>query len=156
MEGDRKPIPFLQTPFNESQGQFSPDGHWIAYSSDESGRHEVYVRPFPPGPGKWKISISGGEFPRWRRDGKELFYLSPDRKLMAAPVKAGPGAQPVFEVAVPLALFEVRVPATIPGHNSFVYAVAADGKRFLVNTSPSEAAETPLTVIVNWLAAVKK
>src|SRR5207249_4153527 len=155
MDGERKPVPFLQTPFNESQGQFSPDGHWIAYASDESGRYEVYVRPFPSGPGKWKISISGGELPRWRRDGKELYFLSPDRKLMAAAVKPASGAQPVFEAAAPQALFEARVPTLIPGRNGFVYAVAADGKRFLVNTG-SQTAETPLTVVVNWLAAVKK
>jgi Tol biopolymer transport system component len=70
------PAPFANTKFNEQQGQFSPDGHWIAYASDESGRHEVYVRPFPSGPGKWQISISGGELPRWRRDGKELYFMS--------------------------------------------------------------------------------
>ena len=166
--GGQKPVPFLRSPFTESQGLFSPDGHWIAYSSDESGPYEVYVRPFPPGPGKWKVSIGGGELPRWSRDGKELFYLSPEhsptgsaaagrtRKLMAAAVKAVPGAQPVFEPAVPQALFDVSVPAIMPGRNTYVYAVAADGKRFLVNTRVGDAAETPLTVVVNWLAAVKK
>jgi len=154
--GDRKPTPFLQTPFSESQGQFSPDGRWVAYSSDESGRYEVYVRPFPPGAGKWNISIGGGEFPRWRRDGKELFYLSPERKIMAVEVKAGSGAQPVFKAAVPQALFEARVPSVSPGFNQFTYAVAADGKRFLVNTVVGDTTEMPLTVVVNWLAAVKK
>jgi serine/threonine protein kinase/Tol biopolymer transport system component len=154
--GHGKPVPFLQTQFNETQGQFSPDGRWIAYASDESGRYEIYVRPFPPGAGKWKISISGGEFPRWRHDGKELFYLSPERKLMAAAVKAGPGAERVFEVSAPETLFDSHAASTNPGFNYFSYAVAADGKRFLVNTTVGEAAESPLTVVVNWLAAVKK
>src|SRR5258708_119037 len=111
MEGDRKPVPFLQTPFFESQGQFSPDGHWIAYASDESGRFEVYVRPFPSGPAKWKISINGGEHPRWRGDGKEIFYLSPDRKLMAAAVNGKAASQPVFEAQGPVALFEAHIPS---------------------------------------------
>jgi Tol biopolymer transport system component len=155
MDGERKPVPFLQTPFSESQGQFSPDGHWIAYASDESGRYEVYIRPFPSGPGKWKISIGGGELPRWRRDGKELYFLSLDRKLMAAPVKGGSGAQPVFDAAAPQALFEAHVPTLVPGRSTFPYAATADGKRFLVVTG-SDTAETPLTVVVNWLAAVKK
>ncbi len=146
---DPKPVPFLQTPFDETQGQFSPDGLWIAYASDESGRYEVYVRPFPPGAGKWKISIRGGQCPRWRHDGKELFYLSPERKLMAAPVKA---SQPSFEAAAPQELFDTRIPSFNPGFNQFPYAVSADGKRFLVHTSLGDAAETPLTVVVNWLA----
>jgi Tol biopolymer transport system component len=153
---DSKPVPFLQSPFNETQGQFSPDGHWIAYTSDESGRQEVYVRPFPPEAGKWKISISGGQFPRWRHDGKEVFYLAPERKLMAVPVKADVGARPMFEAAAPQTLFEARIPSITPGFNQFVYAVAADGKRLLVNTTRSDIVETPLTVVVNWLAAVKK
>ena len=149
---DRKPIPFLQTPFDEWQGQFSPDSRWIAYTSDESGRDDVYVRPFPSAAGKWKISIAGGQYPRWRHDGRELLYLSPERKLMVAPVKAAAGLQPVFEVGAPEALFETHIPVTF----NFPYAVAADGKRFLVNTGVGDVTETPLTVVVNWLAAVKK
>jgi hypothetical protein len=151
--GDRKPVPFLETPFNETQGQFSPDGHWVAYASDESGRYEVYVRPFPAGPGKWKISNSGGEFPRWRHDGRQLFYLSGGRKLMAAGVK---GAEHAFEMSAPEPLFDSHAAGSNPGWNFFPYAVAADGKRFLVNTTVGDTVETPLTVVVNWLAAVKK
>jgi serine/threonine protein kinase len=148
----RKPVPFLQTPFNESQGQFSPDSHWVAYTSDESGRDEVYVRSFPSGAGKWKISIAGGQFPRWRHDGRELFYLSPERKLMVAPVKAASSLQPVLEVAAPQSLFQTGIPSTL----NFPYAVAADGKRFLMNIDVGDTVETPLTVVVNWLAAVNK
>ena len=155
-DGDRRPVPFLRTEFTETQGQFSPDSHWVAYASDESGAYEVYVRPFPPGAGKWKISIGGGQLPRWRRDGKELFYLSPDHKLMAVAVKAAPGTHSAFETAAPEALFDTRAASFPTGLNYFVYAVASDGKRFLVSNSTGETAEAPLTVVVNWLAAVKK
>jgi eukaryotic-like serine/threonine-protein kinase len=93
--------------------------------------------------------------PRWRRDGKELFYLSADRKLMSVEVKVGASAQPGFEAGAPQALFDARVPGLTPGFNSFPYAVAADGKRFLVDTSLGATVETPLTVVVNWLAVCK-
>ena len=85
----RKPVPFLRTEFNEANGKFSPDGHWVAYESDESGRYEIYVRPFPApdgGGGKWMVSQAGGRGPYWRGDGKELFYLAPDGNVMAAAV----------------------------------------------------------------------
>ena len=158
MGGDRKPAPFLATEFNEMQGQFSPDGSWIAYVSDESARSEVYVRPFPSGAGMWKISITPGQQPRWRRDGKELFYLTMEGRLMAVAIKkaASSGARPVFEAATPAPLFETRVNVWPPGANVQQYQVSADGKRFLVETTGAEAAEAPLTVAVNWLAGVRK
>jgi len=84
--GDRKPYAFLSTPFNEQGGVFSPDGRWVAYQSNESGRDEIYVRPFPGPGGQWQVSTAGGSDPRWRPDGKELYYLAPDLKLMAAAV----------------------------------------------------------------------
>ena len=93
---DRKPIPFLRTEFNELLGQLSPDSHWMAFTSDRSGRREVYVRPFPPGEGEWTISLAGGEQPRWRGDGKELFFEAADGKMMAVPVKAAAGTRPSF------------------------------------------------------------
>jgi Tol biopolymer transport system component len=153
LDGDRKPISFLQTEFLESQGQFSPDGRWVAYTSDESGRLEVYVRPFPPtGPGgKWKVSIAGGQLPRWRRDGKELFYIAPDRKLMAAGVNAAAGPPPSFEASSPQALFETRMVPSTPGFNVFYYAVAGDGKRFLIASTAGETADAPVTVVVGGL-----
>jgi len=154
LEGERKPAPFLDTEFLETQGQFSPDGHWIVYASDESGMWEVYVRPFPAAPGKWKISIGGGQHPRWRRDGMELFYLGPGQKLTAVAVKAAVSvARPVFEVAAPQPLFDTRIPSLPPGFVRYHYTVAADGKRFLVNTAGSEIAEAPLTLVLNWRAA---
>jgi len=154
MTGDRKPVAFLQTEFTETQGQFSPDGRWMAYGSDESNRFEVYVRPFPSGAGKWKVSINGGRLPLWRRDGKELFYLSPENKLMAVAVKAGAASGPrsVFETAAPQELFQTRVPGLPAGYTTRLYEVAGDGKRFLVTSTGEESGvEEPLTVVVNWL-----
>ncbi|MBI3694480.1 MAG: PD40 domain-containing protein, partial [Acidobacteria bacterium] len=161
--GARKPVPFLQTEFIETQGQFSPDGHWVAYASNESGRYEVYVRPFsdaaagaPSGPtGKWKVSLAGGEMPRWRRDGKELYYLSLERKLMGAAVKAASGPRPQFEAGAPQPLFDARVNNTT-GNNTYQYAVSADGKRFLVKTAGEATAESPLTVVTSWQSGVKR
>jgi eukaryotic-like serine/threonine-protein kinase len=148
LSGDRKPVPFLQTPFNEYDGQFSPDGRWVAYGSDESGKDEVYVAPFPGPGGKWQISTAVGTYPRWRRDGTEIFYLAPDNKLMAAAVN-GKGSK--FEVGAVKPLFETR--ALDPTRNSF--AVSADGQRFLINTDP-QTSSAPITVVLNWAAGLKK
>ena len=149
----RKPIPFLTTPADETFGQFSPDGKWVAYSSDESGRREVYVRGFAPdrvpavGPGKWVISTAGGDKPRWSPDGKELFYLAPEGKMMAVPVKT----TPAFEPGIAVPLFEARTAGYVP------YDVSADG-RFLINTPLAAEADAtaPITVILNWAAGLKK
>jgi eukaryotic-like serine/threonine-protein kinase len=151
--GERKPIPFLVTPADETFGQFSPDGRWIAYSSDESGRPEVYVQGFAPDKvpaaavGKWQISAAGGDKPRWRADGKELFYLAPDRKMMAVPVTTGASFEP--GVAVPL--FEANVTGF------FSYDVSGDG-RFLLHTRSETAKpeQSPIVVLLNWRAALKR
>ena len=154
---DRKPIPLLQTQYSETQGQLSPDNRWLAYASNESGTFQVYVQPFGPGwdkplTGKWQISTSGGTQPRWRGDGKELFYIAADRKLMAVDIKAG--AQ-TFDRGTPQALFESRSSASDTG--AFGYAVTSGGKRFLMPVAAGAQGETPpLTVLVNWLAWVKK
>ena len=154
--GERKPTPYLQTPFNEVQGQFSPDGRWIAYASDDAvqGQYQIYVQSFPPGTGKFQISTgAGGTQPRWRRDGKELFYIAADGKLMAVEVKTGHG----FEPGVPKPLFDPRILSGGP-NASFRYDVAADGKRFLVNSTYSAAensAPDPITVVLNWTAGLK-
>jgi eukaryotic-like serine/threonine-protein kinase len=150
LSGDRKPFPFLQTQFNEVEGRFSPDNRWVAYFSNESGgKSEVYVAPFPGPGGKWQISTAGGNSPRWRRDGAEIFYLDPDNKLMAAAVN-GKGAS--FVVGAVKPLFQTR-PA--PGLR-YQYDVSADGQRFLINTAPEQSASTPITVVVNWAAGLKK
>jgi Tol biopolymer transport system component len=157
LSGDRKPFPYLQTPASEGWGKFSPDGRWIAYTSTESGREEVYVGPFDGSSssasgGKWQISTGGGSQPSWHRDGKEIFYVSLDSStmLMAAEVNA---QGPAFSVGPVKPLFRVRPPGT---PRSF-YQISPDGKRLLVNVPPAiEAAPSPITVVVNWLAGVKR
>jgi eukaryotic-like serine/threonine-protein kinase len=153
LQGDRKPIPFLRTRFNESSGQFSPDGRWIAYTSDESGSDESYVREFSSGSaqgswdagGKWLISKGGGTDPRWRGDGKELFYVAPDGKLMSVDISA----KPIFKAGAPRPLFQLP-PGFIGGD------VTADGRRFLIGVPVAESASVPFTVVVNWQTILKK
>jgi eukaryotic-like serine/threonine-protein kinase len=145
--GDRKPFPLFQTEFNEWQAQFSPDGKWIAYVSDESGVSQVYVQAFPMQSGKVSISTAGGTQPRWRRDGKELFYLAPDRKLMAVAVMAGT----TLEVDSPRPLFQTTLD---PAAFRQMYAVSADGNRFLLNAQLETVAQ-PLTVVLNWPALIR-
>ncbi len=146
--GDQKPIPFLQTEFNETGGRFSPDMKWIVYVSDESGKSEVYVRPFPGPGGKWQVSMNGGAFPRWRRDGKELYYLSDDGEVMVAEVK---GIGSTFEVGAVRPLFDLQS----KGQSTF-QDVSADGQRFLVNLFPTEQSSSPITLVTNWVSELKK
>jgi Tol biopolymer transport system component len=188
MEGDRKPFVFLKTTFNESYGTFSPDGRWVAYMSDESGRYEIYARPFPktsepftggaggeqhragaaldksknsfspaaPGSvvprvsGEWQVSTTGGAYPRWRSDGKELYYIAPDGKLMAVPITV---KGETLDPGTPVPLFQTRIlggGADIT--NGPQYDVSREG-RFLVNTVLDEAA--PITLIQNWSPPAK-
>ncbi len=153
LSGDRKPYPFLQTDFAEQQGRFSADGKWVAYTSNESGTSQVYVRSFLSSGGKWQISTNGGAQPQWRRDGRELFYISADRKLMAVDVR---GNGSTFNVGVPKALFDLLIQTPgLPGpRNSYV--AAGDGQRFLVVSVPEERLTTPTTVVMNWTAGLKK
>jgi len=132
--------------------QFSPDGRWVAYASNESGSMEVYVTPFPSGNGKWQVSSGGGQEPKWRRDGKELFYLSPDSKMMAAPVSTGAS----FESGSPAALFQTHRRQAISSQDTFSYDVSADGQRFLIATQLDESATAPLSVFLNWTSAMEK
>jgi Tol biopolymer transport system component len=154
LDGDRKPRLYLQTSFYENQGQFSPDGRWMAYSSDESGQFQVYVQPIPPNGAKWQISSAGGSQPRWRADGKELFYAASDRKLVAVPVKSDSS----FAAGVPVPLFEGIDLLDLAVNRALNYRPAADGQRFLVSTTAGgdAAAATPLTVVTNWTAGLKK
>jgi Tol biopolymer transport system component len=149
---DHKPVKFQATDAVESQAQLSPDGRWLAYISNASGEYQVYVRPFPSGPGRWKVSASGiiGREPRWQRDGKELFYLesqTPTIRVMAAAVKPSSGSE--FQTSAPQPLFEFRAISIVPTFNNFLYSPSADGQRFLVHTLPSDAVPT-LNVITNW------
>ena len=160
MEGsgkDRKPVPFLQTEFAEFAAQLSPDSQWMAYTSDQSGRREVYVRPYPTAEGKWTISVAGGQAPRWRGDGRELFFEAADGKMMAVPVKASGGPKPTFEAGTPVALFDAHM-VHPPIDANFEYDVTADGKRFLINTvaGPMAPSSPPLIVVVNWNMESKK
>jgi Tol biopolymer transport system component len=145
--GTHVPVAFLATPANEMWGQFSPDGRWIAYQSNESGRFEIYVRPFP-GPGlAIPISTAGGVYARWSRDGKELYYIAPDSTLTAVPIRRSPTT---LSAEAPVALFRTRrvgggVNVIGYGHQ---YDVSADG-RFLINVEP-EANPRPITLVMNW------
>jgi eukaryotic-like serine/threonine-protein kinase len=146
----RRAVPFIQTQFNELEGRLSPDGRWVAYSSNESGAYEVYVAPYPGPGGTRQISTAGGGHPRWRGDGAEIFYLAPDNRLMAATVN---GKRSSFEVGEVKPLFETH---TISGLGNSRYDVTADGQRFLVNTATEARAAEPITVVVNWTAGLKK
>ncbi len=146
-EGDNHPLPLAVTPASEGQGQFSPDGRWVAYTSNESGLSEIYVIPFPPSPngGRWMVSRGGGVQPRWRRDGKELFYISPDWTMMAVPVSTSG----VFQPGTPQPLFNTQMVDTGIRTGPISWDVAPDGKRFLIITNESKETLS-LNVILNW------
>ena len=134
--------PYLHGPSDESQAQFSPDGSWVAYTSTESGRPEVYVQPFPATGAKWQVSVGGGEQPRWRRDGKELFFLAPDRNLMSVPITV-PGA---FDSESPRVLFATHIPFG-DLNVSQAYDVTPDGERFLIAGADPMTPQSPITVV---------
>jgi Tol biopolymer transport system component len=142
--GDHKPFPYLQSQFNEQSGRFSPDAHWIAHVSDESGRDEVYVQAFPLSGEKVSISSGGGSEPHWRADGAELFYVAADRNLMAVTVKTGGK----FQADMPRALFPLTLVAR------FNYEISRDGQRVLMNKATFEM--NPNTVVLNWAAGLSK
>jgi Tol biopolymer transport system component len=145
------PVLYLQTEFNEHDGVLSPDGRWMAYSSDQSGRLEVYVDAFPTrGAQAIPISTNGGRWPQWRRDGRELFYLASDRTLMAVPVQTKGG----FTAGDPQSLFTLQMQEGGP-RNNITYAPASDGRRFLVNVT-RETAAPPVSVFLNWPAALRR
>jgi Tol biopolymer transport system component len=145
---DGKASPLVQTEFDEMAGAFSPDGRWLAYASNESGRFEIYVRPFPEPGGKWEISTTGGVEPRWRRDGRELFYVTPDGRLMAAEVRTGAA----FEAGTPKALFVTSLKNAAGSR----YDVTPDGQRFLVNRPVADESAPPITLVQNWPALLKR
>ena len=142
---------FLKASSTLKNGQFSPDGKWVAYSSNESGRWEVYVTSFPEAHGKWQVSNSGGDQPRWRSDGKELFYFAPDSRLMAVPVKTGGN----FDAGTPTALFQANPRELVATSEQFSYAVSNDGQNFLVNTQ-LKTEITPMSVVLNWSAKLNQ
>ena len=149
---DRKVQPFLQTQFNEAAAQFSPDGHWLAYSSDESGRKEIYVQPYPGPGGKWQISTEGGVEPLWNRNGRELFYRS-GKKMMAVEIATKPG----FSAGTPKMLFEGAY-QSLPTISTPNYDVSPDGQRFLMLKPVESAQEAPtqINVVLNWFEELKQ
>ena len=150
LDGDRKPFLYFQTPVEDRSGYFSPDGKLIAYQSEESGRDEVYVQTFPASANKWTISTDGGLAPRWSPNGKELFYIQRDGKLMSVDVKTGAGT---FEPGIPKPLFDLALARTVPGSD---YAVSSDGQRFLFLSRLNESGMSPLAVVMNWMADARK
>jgi Tol biopolymer transport system component len=163
LESKRQPYVFLRTPFNERRAAFSPDGRWVTYLSNESGRYEVYVRPFfePSSPGvstsgtgasstNWQISTQGGIQPRWSPGGQEVYYISPDGKLMAVPVKVTSGT---LEAGAPVTLFAPKIVGVDSVDTGLQYDVSEDG-RFLLNTVSDDT--SPITVIVNWAPRIDR
>jgi hypothetical protein len=156
MSGDRKPLPFATTKADEARGQFSPDGRLIAYDSNESGSYQVYVQPYPPTNAKWQISTTGGFYPRWNRNGKEIFYISEDGKLMSVRTHFDAGS---LEDQTPEPLFQLRLASLyLSGTgNGTPYDVAPDAQRFLIlQTESQNSSGTPITVIVNFPSALKQ
>jgi len=162
LERADKPIAFLRTEFNELDGRFSPDTRWVAYVSDESGSNEIYVRGFSKESGtssetggKWQVSQGGGTAPRWRGDGNELYYRSPDGKIMVAVVTAGT----LFQSGTPRPLFQAPPDlsaASIQVIPLSTWDVTSDGSRFLLTAPAAERTPTPFTVVLNWPSLLKK
>jgi len=145
--------PLIQSNWTVQNAHFSPDGRWVAYASNETGNMEIYVSTFPSGEGKWQVSSAGGQEPRWRQDGKELFYLSTEGKMMAVSVTPGTA----FKAGSPIALFQTthrRQP--ISAQDRFSYDVSGDGQRFLINTKMDEANVAPLSIHLNWVSEMEK
>jgi eukaryotic-like serine/threonine-protein kinase len=151
LSGDRKPFPYIASPFDQSQARISPDGRWVAYTSDESGRSEVYVQSFPDPGGKWQVSNTGGSDPCWRGDGRELYYLSSDQKLMSMPT--APGAES-FEVVIPQVLFPIRVLVPVGARNH--YAATDDGQTFYSVAPMSGGSVGTTNVVVHWTPDIRK
>lgn len=143
LQGERKASPWLRSRFKEASPRFSPDGRWIAYESNESGSPEIYAALTEGGGEKRRLSTAGGRSPRWRRDGKELYYLTPDGSVMAVPMNTGPR----LDAGPPAVLFRVE-------SNIENYDVAPDGSRFLVSTPAERMPQSPIRVILNWNAGL--
>jgi serine/threonine protein kinase len=147
-EAGKADYPLLQENFDQGEAHFSPDGHWLAYVSEETGEHELYLMPFPSQTGKWQVSAAGGNQPRWRKDGREIYYIAPDGKMMAASVELSANNA---KVSAPVALFQTRIVNV--SHAYTQYDVTGDGQRFLINSRFDPGAE-PIFVYANWPADV--
>ena len=147
---ERKAFPFIDTPAIETQAQFAPDGRWVAYTSRQSGRNEVYVTSFPDRQVTRQISSAGGGWPRWTRTGREIFYLRPDNTLMVAAVNAT-GSD--IRVAAEQSLFVMKGRSAGTRLDSFPYDVHPDGQRVLVNQPSDDTSAAAITLIINWVGA---
>jgi Tol biopolymer transport system component len=149
---ERTTAPLFRAQWTVRGAQFSPDGRWIAYASNETGNMEVYVSPFPSVNGKWQVSNAGGQEPKWRNDGKELFYMSPDGKITAVSVSAGSS----FQAGTPVPLFQTHRRQPMSSQDLFSYDVSNDGQRFLIATKLDEPNAAPLSVLLNWASEMEK
>ncbi len=149
---ERVTKPLMQAKWTIRNAQFSPDGRWIAYASNETGSMEIYVSPFPSANGKWQVSGGGGEEPKWRQDGKELFYLSAEGKMMACAVTMGAS----FQSGAPVALFQTHRRQPVSSQDVFSYDVSGDGQRFLIATKLDETNAAPLSILLNWTSQMEK
>jgi Tol biopolymer transport system component len=148
--GAEKPFPVVQTDFDERDGEFSPDGRWIAFQSNESGRFEIYLQPFRNAESrKIQVSTAGGAQVRWRRDGKELFYIALDGRLMAAPIRFDADGR-TAEPGAPAPLFAANVGGAVQNVAGQQYVVSADGRRFLLNTVVDQGVAAPLRLVLHW------
>jgi dipeptidyl aminopeptidase/acylaminoacyl peptidase len=147
--GDGKPFPIEQDTWVEKDARISPDGKWMAYVSNDSGRNQVYITPFPGGGAKWEVSKDGGSWPRWRGDGKELFYLDNSDNIIAVDLTVSGNA---IDLGVPHVLFQ----AIGVQRDYGPFDVTADGKKFLINSGNIAQGGQPLTLVQNWLEAIKK
>ncbi len=149
---ERVAKPLFQAKWTVRNAQFSPDGRWMAYASNETGNMEIYVSPFLNANGKWQVSSGGGQEPRWRQDGKELFYVSADGKMMAVTVTPGPS----FKAGSPVLLFQTHRRQPVSSQDVFSYDVSGDGQRFLILTKVDEANAAPLSILLNWASEMNK
>ena len=149
---ERVAKPLLQAKWTVQSAQFSPDGRWVAYASNETGSREIYVSPFLTANGKWQVSNGGGQEPKWRKDGKELFYVSADGKMMAVAVTTGSN----FKAGAPVALFQTHRRQPVSAQDFASYDVSGDGQRFLIATRVDEANSAPLSVFLNWASEMEK
>jgi protease II len=149
---ERVAKPLIQAKWTVRNAQFSPDGRWMAYASNETGSTEIYVSSFPSSGGKWQVSTAGGQEPRWRQDGKELFYVSADGKMMTVAVTLGAS----FKAESPVALFQTHRRKPISAQDVFSYDVSGDGQRFLIITKIDEPNAAPPSVLLNWASEMEK